>query len=193
MQEIEPYFHWREHYTVETDARSPFFGKEYNEFAYSHSIYNYVIHPQWDAFGSATLYHKILFVDYDSGFAVIELIGEWNDCLYNDIMFLKREIIDHLIREGVRHFVLVGENVLNFHGGDNDYYEEWFEELEDGWIIGINFQRHVEQEMVSQSIDQFILLGAPLHDMAWRKFKPKDLFTILAQLVQRRLTPSVTT
>ena len=47
---------------------------------------------QWDDFGSSTLYIKILFADYDGGFAIIELIGEWNDAINNDIMLLKRDM-----------------------------------------------------------------------------------------------------
>jgi hypothetical protein len=54
-------------------------------------------------------------VDYDSAYAIIELIGEWNDAIENDIMILKRDIIDVLIDQGVNQFILIGENVLNFH------------------------------------------------------------------------------
>ncbi len=43
--------------------------------------------------GSETLYLKILFVDYDERYAIIELIGEWNDAINNDIMLLKRDIV----------------------------------------------------------------------------------------------------
>jgi hypothetical protein len=59
-------------------------------------VYDHVIHPQWDNFGS-TLYLKLLFADYDEGYVIIELIGEWNDLLHNDIMFLKRNIIEPLM------------------------------------------------------------------------------------------------
>ena len=61
-----------------------------------------------------TLYLKVLYADYLRGFAIIEFIGEWNDCLYNDIMYLKRELIDDMIRNGIHHFILIGENILNF-------------------------------------------------------------------------------
>ena len=33
--------------------------------------------------------YEITFVDYDDGYAIMEFIGEWNDCITNDIMFLK--------------------------------------------------------------------------------------------------------
>ena len=54
-----------------------FYGRQYDEFKFTNKIYNYFIHPQWDDFGSATLYAKILYVEYDEGYAVIELMGEW--------------------------------------------------------------------------------------------------------------------
>ena len=72
---------------------------------------------------------KILFVDYEQGFAIIELIGEWNDLLYNDIMYYYRNLIEPLIDEGVIHFILLGEQLLNFHADGDDYYQEWFENI----------------------------------------------------------------
>jgi hypothetical protein len=41
MHEIEPYFNWRHLYTAEEDENSPFFGREYSEFEYSNTVYNY--------------------------------------------------------------------------------------------------------------------------------------------------------
>src|SRR5690606_3766526 len=100
---------------VSDDERSPYFGKENNMDLYSHTIYNYYIDPAGDYMGPETVYIKILYADYERGFAIIELIGEWNDALYNDIMHLKRNIIEHMIGEGLNKFILIGENVLNFH------------------------------------------------------------------------------
>ena len=124
MQDLEPFYLWRELYIAAEDELSPLHGSIYSELEYSNTIYNYYIHPQWDIFGSATLYLKILYADYERQFAIIEFIGEWNDALYNDIMYLKREIIEPMIREGIIKFILIGENVLNFHGSDDCYYEE---------------------------------------------------------------------
>src|SRR5438309_11482747 len=126
MQDIESYYSWLELYAASEDEYSPFYGREYNEFQYTNTIYNYYIHPQWDNIGSPTLYIKILYVDYNLSFAVIEMIGEWNDAINNDIMFLKREIADSMIKNGIKKFILIGENVLNFHVSDDCYYEEWF-------------------------------------------------------------------
>ncbi len=128
MHDIEPYYQWRDRYTSEDDPLSPFSGRVYSEFTYTNKIYNYFLHPQWDDFGSQTLYAKQLWGDYEEGFAIVELIGEWNDLLYNDIKFFKEEVIDVLIEAGISKFVILCENVLNFHGDDNCYYEEWAEE-----------------------------------------------------------------
>lgn len=187
MHDIEPHYHWRDEYTAEEDSRSPFFGRQYDEFQFSQKVYNYYIHPQWDAFGSSTLYLKILFVDYIEQYAIIELIGEWNDCLHNDIMFLKREIIDALMQEEIYKFILVCENVLNFHGSDDSYYEEWYEDVrdEDGWICLLNILPHVEDEMLDTQLQSYIHFGGPLNDVNWRPQKPKVMFGAIEGLLQQ--------
>jgi hypothetical protein len=124
MHDIEPYYNWLKYYDSSQDERSPFFGKQYNFDLYSETIYGYYIDPAWDNIGSETLYIKILYTDYDIGFTVMEFIGEWNDAINNDIMNLKRNIIEHLIGEGINKFILIGENIMNFHGSDDCYYEE---------------------------------------------------------------------
>lgn len=100
------------------------FGTEHSEFEFSNTVYNYYIHPQWDEIGSRTLYLKIIFVDYDVNMAIIEMIGEWNDAIENDIQTLKRNIIDLLIAKRIYKFILIGENLLNFHSDGDAYYEE---------------------------------------------------------------------
>ena len=72
MQHIEPYYKWRDYYVAAEDKKSPFYKRQYSEFYYTHTIYNYYIHPQWDEFGSTTLYLKMLFVDYEQQLAIIE-------------------------------------------------------------------------------------------------------------------------
>jgi len=81
MHDIEPFFLWRDYYKAENDRWSPFYQRQYDEFSFTNAIYNYVIHPQWDDIGSDTLFIKILYVNYDEAFAIIEMIGEWNDCI----------------------------------------------------------------------------------------------------------------
>ena len=187
MHEIEPYYRWRDDYIASEDPLSPFFDTKYSEFEFDKQIYNYLIHPQWDFFGSQTLYLKVLYSDYDLGFSIIEFIGEWNDALHNDIMTLKREIIELMVDEGLNKFILIGENILNFHSSDDCYYEEWFQDVEDGWIAGINFREHVISEFKRNNIDYYINLGGNLDDMAWRNLKPIQLFKNVERELSRRL------
>ena len=187
MHSIEPHYNWRVFYTAEDDPRSPFYKREYSEFEFEHSIYDHVIHPQWDNFESQTLFLKLLYVDYDTQYAVIELIGEWNDLLYNDIMFLKRNIIDHLVDYNITKFILIGDNVLNYHHSDDSYYEEWFEDIEDGWIALLNFREHVLYDFKEANIDHYFLLGGELNDQSWRSNTPEQLYGKVETLVQRRI------
>ncbi len=187
MQDIEPYYNWRDFYIASEDEQSPFYGREYSEFEYTNSIYNYLIHPQWDTIDSSTLYIKILFVDYDEKYAIIELIGEWNDCINNDIMLLKRDVIEKIMQNGVNKFILIGENILNFHASDDCYYQEWFEEVEDGWIAFLNFRKHVLDEFQNSNIDYYILSGGKLNDVTWRTSTPQQLFEKIEYFVQKRI------
>jgi len=183
MHRIEPHYLWRELYIASEDKRSPFFGRVYDEFVFSQRIYNYLIHPQWDAFGSPTLYTKLLYADYSEGYAILEMLGEWNDCLQNDIMFFKREIVEPLQEEGICRFVLLCEQVLNFHGSDDAYYEEWFEEVaeKDGWIVFLNLLPHVTEEMRQMRIHDFVQLGENCQLLEWRTGTPQMLFRQVQQ------------
>ncbi len=187
MHTIEPFYNWQDYYITEEDELSPFYGVVHSELQYSTTIYNYYIHPQWDDFGSSTLYIKVLFADYDTGFAVIELLGEWNDCLHNDIMFLKRDIIEQMVGNGINKFALIGENVLNFHASDDSYYEEWFQDVEDGWITMINFRPHVLEEFIKNNIDYYFMFGGELNDFNWRTHNPADLLEKIELITSRRL------
>jgi hypothetical protein len=122
MHEIEPYYLWRDDYIAAEDERSPFFETQYSEFYFDKQLYNFLIHPQWDDFGSSTMYIKVLYTDYIENYSIIEFIGEWNDAINNDIMLLKREIIELMIGEGINKYILIGENVLNFHASEDSYY-----------------------------------------------------------------------
>jgi len=189
MYDIEPHYTWRHLYIASEDENSPFYGREYSEIEFSHAIYDHWIHPQWDEFGSSTLYLKIIFANYESGFCIIELIGEWNDALHNDIMYLKRNIVEALIESGINKFILIGENVLNFHSSDNDYYQEWFEEVEDGWIVGLNYRDHVLEEFKSANLDYYIAFGGRFDHFAWRAADPMQLFDKIDELIMKRLNP----
>lgn len=187
VHSIEPYYNWKNYYSAEEDPLSPFYEREYSELYFTDQIYNHYIHPQWDNIGSSTLFIKILFVDYASGHAIVELFGEWNDCLHNDIMFLKRDIVEVLMYEGINKFILIGENVLNFHYSDDCYYEEWFEEVEEGWIALLNFRDHVIQEFKEANIDSYFIMGGQLNQLNWRTQTPSDLCEIIEGQVMKRI------
>lgn len=186
MHEIEPYYHWRHLYMAEEDPLSPFFGQTYSEFEFSQTIYNYYIHPQWDEFGSKTLYLKLIFIDYDMSFAIIEMIGEWNDAIENDIMTLKREILEKLMDQGVYKFIIIGENVFNFHNGDRDYYEELYEELadENGWAVMINMHQAAQHDFLQKKLNRYIEL---MEIENWRTYKPEDFFLLIDKKINDRL------
>jgi len=194
MHEIEPYYNWLQFYNPAEDQLSPYYGKEYNFDLYSETIYGYYIDPSWDYIGSETLYIKILFTDYSRGFSIIEFIGEWNDTINNDIMHLKRNIIESLLAQGVNQFILIGENVFNFHGSDDSYYEDWFEDVEDqddfsqpGWIAAINFADHVQDEFMNYNVDTYINMGGTLNIHNWRTMNPLQLYTQVNKLITNRL------
>ncbi len=186
MHEIEPYYNWRHLYTAEEDKRSLFFGRQHSEFQFSQTVYNFYIHPQWDDFGSQTLYLKILFVDYDTGYAIIEFIGEWNDAIENDIMTLKREVIDQMIASGITKFLLICENVLNFHSSDECYYEEWYEDLEErgGWVAILGMPPQSSSELRRAGLERYLhMISLP----DWRPFSPSHLFTKVDNMILKKL------
>lgn len=187
MHEIEPFYNWQKYYLPYEDAKSPFFEKpEINQ--YRNTVYSYYLHPDWDEIGSETLYLKVLMVNYSLKYTVIELIGEWNGTLHNDVMYLKRNIVDVFLKQGIKHFILIGENLFQFHGGEDDYYEEWFEDVEDGWIVALNFRDFILTEFSRFHLDYYINYGGTLQIENWRTLKPDQLFSLIQTLIQRRLT-----
>ncbi len=185
MHDISPFHRWRDFYNPQEDEKSPFHGAEYDQFQYTKKVYNYYIHPEWDEFGSQTLYMKVLFADYEDGYAIIECIGEWNDTIYNDIMFLKRDVIDLMIKKGIYRYILIAENVLNFHGSDDSYYEEWWDDIkdDDGWIAILNSHRHVEDEMLRTQLQFYANFGEDYNDINWRTQKPERVCEAIDALV----------
>jgi hypothetical protein len=187
MHDIQPYSNWLPLYDPASDEHSPFYGKEYNYDVYSETIYGYYIDPAWDNIGSETLYIKLLFVDYKRGFAIIEFIGEWNDTINNDIMHLKRNVIELLALQGINKYILIGENIMNFHGSDDSYYEEWFDDVEDGWIAAVSFPEFIRTEFQKYNIDSYINMGGTLEIEKWRTLQPLLFFELVSKLIQRRL------
>jgi hypothetical protein len=186
MHNLEPFYNWRHIYTSEEDPRSPFFGRTYSEFEFSQTVYNYYIHPQWDDFGSRTLYLKMIYADYELHFVVLELIGEWNDAIENDIMELKREVLDPLFKQGITKYILIAENVLNFHSSDKEYYQEWYDELseENGWVVALNMSEAAQHDFRKKKLNYLIeLMELP----EWRTYKPYHLFKKIDDELSKRL------
>ena len=186
MHNLEPFYNWRHIYVSEEDQRSPFFGRQYSEFEFSQTVYNYHIHPQWDDFGSKTLYLKVLLADYEEKYAVIELIGEWNDAVENDIMELKREVLEKLMYEGITKFIFIAENVLNYHSDGVEYYEELYEELSDenGWAVCLNMPEQTQYDFRHAHLHRYIEL---MELENWRTYKPFHLFKKIDNELTARL------
>jgi len=186
MQELEPFYRWRDLYLSEEDPKSPFYGINHDQFKYTTTIYNYFIHPSWDDMGSKTLYLKVLYADYRKKYVIIELLGEWNDAIENDIMILRKEVIDPFMDMGITKFILIAENVLNFHNSETDYYEEWYENVSDenGWIVCLNMPESTQHDFRKIKLQYFI----ELREMEeWRKYQPDGVFTIIDSELKKRL------
>ncbi len=191
MHNIEPFYRWEGIYTADSDERSPFFGREHDPMEFRNDVYGYFIHPSWEEIGSETLYLKLLYADYARKVAIIEFMGEWNDTLHNDASYLKRNVVDFLNHAGIIYYVLIGENVFNFHGSDDCYYEEWFEDVDDegGWIVAINFRDFVLAEWKKYNIDSYVNYGGNLDVGNWRTLHPLLLFKQIKAEIDRRLGP----
>lgn len=189
MHVLEPYYNWRHLYIASEDDLSPFYGYHNSETEFTHAIYNFVIHPQWDSMESPTLFLKILYANYNTGICIIEFIGEWNDTHYNDIQVLKEDIADTLLNNGINKFILIGENVLILHPEDDAYYESWFDDCndQDGWIALVNFRDHVLQSFEEIGVDQYFISGGKLSDVAWRTKEPEEFAEEIQEIVTKRL------
>ena len=61
------------------------------------------------------------------------------------------------------------------------------EEVEDGWITGINFAEFVEREWEKYHIDYYINFGGNLHLPQWRTLKPELIFLSINHIISHRL------
>jgi hypothetical protein len=128
-----------------------------------------------------------LLADYEEKYAVIEMIGEWNDAVENDIMELKREVLEKFMDEGVNKIILIAENVLNFHSSGSEYYEELAEEMNEanGWIVCLNMPEPTQYDFKKAHLDRYIEL---LELDNWRTYKPFHLFKKIDNELKARLT-----
>jgi hypothetical protein len=101
-------------------------------------------------------------------------------------MTLRRDITDLMYRQGIIKFILIGENVLNFHSSDDSYYEEWREQLEDdgGWVTILGLPDQSRHDFTRARLTNYIeLLELP----QWRTMKPELLFQMIDNDRLRRL------
>ena len=111
MHELIPHSGWRTHYIADTDVNSPFYDNQgAPDNGNYHRMYDFIIHPEWDHVGCETLFVKLIFVDYQQGFGVIELLGEWNDTIHNDMISRLLEGLDAPVKV-LRHGDLLGSGV----------------------------------------------------------------------------------
>jgi hypothetical protein len=127
-----------------------------------------------------------LLADYEEKYAVIELIGEWNDAIENDIMELKREVLEKFMDEGIYKFILIGENVLNYHSDGKDYYEELYEEVSEnnGWVVCLNMPAQTQYDFIHARLNRYIELKELDN---WRTYKPFYLFKKIDNELMARL------
>jgi len=92
-----------------------------------------------------------------------------------------------LMYKGISKFILIGENIFNFHGSDDLYYEEWFDEVEQGWIAAVSFPDFIQQEMMRYKLDHYINMGGTLQIDNWRTLHPAHFCELVDQLIVRRL------
>ena len=124
--------------------------------------------------------------DYEEHYVVIELIGEWNDAIENDIMNLKRDVADVFRLQGITKYILIAENVLNFHSGDRDYYQEWFDEVteDEGWIVCLNMPEQTQYDFKKKKLNYYVEL---MEIENWRVYKPFHLFKKIDEMITKRL------
>jgi hypothetical protein len=124
--------------------------------------------------------------DYEEHYVVIELIGEWNDAIENDIMNLKRDVVDVFRLQGITKYILIAENVLNFHSGDKDYYQEWFDEVtdDDGWIVCLNMPDQTQYDFKKKKLNYYVEL---MEIENWRVYRPFHLFKKIDEMISKRL------
>ena len=187
LRDIEPFYGWLPLYDPKQDERSPFYEIEHNLFYFDRSINHIPAHPLWEDFGSESLLLKILFVNYEEGYAVIELFGEWNDLYDNDFKLLAENVLTFLIDHGINRYMLICENVFNTYLEADDYYAAIQEELEDGWICLLRARPRVKEEMEAYGMSSYVFWSEKLDALPWRTLKPPQLLAAVEQLMSRLL------
>jgi len=187
MFDIEPHYGWLHMYDPEKDKHSPFYGVEHNIFEFDRSVYNMPAHPLWEDIDSENLLLKILFADYAEGYAIIELMGEWNDLQFNDFKLMCRNCLELLFDYGINKFILICENVFHVYLESDEYYAAFQEDIGDGWIFLLRGRAEVLAEFEHYGISAYVAWSLQLDALNWRKMKPEDLYAAVQAYYQRLL------
>ena len=101
-------------------------------------------------------------------------------------MTLRRDITDNLYALGINKYMLIAENVLNFHSSDADYYDEWKEQIEEdgGWIVILNMPEQSQYDFKKARLTNYVTL---MNFEGWRTLKPEVVFGQVDNEVIRRL------
>ena len=93
---------------------------------------------------------------------------------------------DQLFDKGIVKYVIIAENVLNFHSSDDCYYEEWYEDVaeEGGWIVMLSLAEQSKYDFTRAGIDRYVQL---IELLDWRPFTPMNLFTKIDNSLLKRL------
>jgi MFS superfamily sulfate permease-like transporter len=101
-------------------------------------------------------------------------------------MTLRRDVTDLLQKQGINKFILIAENVLNFHSSDDSYYEEWQESVADegGWVVIVDMPIQSQYDFKKARLTNYVaLLDLP----QWRTLKPELVFSQIDDWMIRQL------
>lgn len=128
-----------------------------------------------------------MFADYEYGYCIIELLGEWNDLHENDFRLLKRHVLESMLENGIHKFILVCENVFNGYFDADDYYQELHEEMEEGWAVLLRARPGLRQELERYGLSGYFYWSEALDALNWRKLKPWALFEAIEGAMSKML------
>lgn len=188
MFEVEPWYGWLHLYDPEQDEHSPFYGVEHNLFEFDRRIYDMPAHPLWEDFDSENLLLKILYADYEQGYCVIELIGEWNDLQFNDFRLLRDNCLQWLLDAGISRFILICENVFSAFLEMQDYYEAFQDDLgTEGYIHLLRLRPEVQAEFIRYGISAYVNWSPDADAVNWRKLHPDQLLATVEDTYRKML------
>ena len=106
-----------------------------------------------------------------------EFIKNGNDCITNDIMFLKRDVADVLIEKASINSFCCVIMCQPFMVPD-DCYEEWWDDIKDagGWVCMVNSLIMWATEMKRTRLQYYTHFGAVFNDVNWHNKLPEMVF-----------------